>query len=100
MNCLFYPITLFILVLLSSARVSAQPLISVKDSLIEFGDVYKGATAAHEIRILNTGTAPLLIEDVASPCNCTSAVLQSNIVNAGDSTNLAIKFNSKNFLDS
>src|SRR5437016_14638788 len=76
---------------------SAQPIISVKDTLIEFGDVYKGAKPRREIRVFNNGTAPLLIEHVDSPCSCTTTALQSNIVGPNDSTGLIIQFNSADF---
>jgi hypothetical protein len=82
-----------------NATLVAQPFISLgKDSLFDFGMVYKGAIPVRHVTITNTGIAPLLIEQVNSPCGCTTTQLNKNQLAPGDTADLTIRFNSDHFI--
>jgi Protein of unknown function (DUF1573) len=65
------------------------------DSLLhDFGPVGSNTQTSHRFKITNAGSAPLQITKVNTPCGCTSSVVGETTVAPGQSTELAVTFNS------
>jgi len=61
------------------------------------GTLYSGQKSKHVFVIENQGDKPLMINKVRTSCGCTSAFTRDKVINPGESTGLAVQFNSKNF---
>ena len=76
----------------------AQPRMSVgSDTLFSFGNIYHNDRATHKVSIVNTGTSPLIIEQVNSPCKCSTTELEKTTIAPKDSALLLITFDSHSF---
>lgn len=88
---------LFSLVLIFSAASCAQlvePKASVQQMEYDFGDIQQGKTVSHSFVIVNTGGGVLKILKVNPSCGCTAAKPDKDSLNAGESTNIKVDFNS------
>ena len=99
-GCRKHFIALLASLVCSIAVAAAQPRINVSETRFAYGDMYQGERPNHVITIRNDGSSPLLIENVDSPCNCTSTQLHHSIIPPNDSSVLVITFNSEDFVDS
>ncbi|MDR1155265.1 MAG: DUF1573 domain-containing protein [Bacteroidales bacterium] len=64
---------LSVLLLLAAFSLSAQPKIAFDKIRHDFGKVKEGdGTASYDFTFKNTGTAPLIIQDVKTTCGCTT----------------------------
>jgi hypothetical protein len=50
---------------------SFLPIMTLTDTLFDFGTVHEGDVVTKEFSFINTGTAPLLITEAKSTCGCT-----------------------------
>jgi uncharacterized protein (DUF58 family) len=97
MKKLGFLLGLFTLVLVfgASAQESASgPVISFKEKSIDFGDIVQGAKVEHTFVLTNTGTAPLVISNVAATCGCTVPNWPKEPVAPGKSAEIKVSFNS------
>lgn len=84
--------------LLTSIPVSAQPKIVLeKGGSFSLDTLMAGVVTKKTIKVRNEGTAPLAISKVEASCGCTGTLLSSDTLKPGDSGDLEITFNSKNF---
>ncbi|MGM0945322.1 MAG: DUF1573 domain-containing protein [Bacteroidota bacterium] len=87
-----------VFVLLFSAQAFAQsengPVISFKEKSIDFGDLKQGDKVSHTFELTNTGTAPLVISNVAATCGCTVPSWPKEPVAPGASAKIEVSFNS------
>jgi hypothetical protein len=80
----------------TTTLVQAQT-ISITPARIDFGVVKPHEVKNQDIVIKNTGTSILKINEVEPSCGCTVAELAKKELAPGESTTLAISFNSKEF---
>lgn len=73
---------------------SGQPQIGIETEQFEFGEVVNGEIVTKDVEIINTGTAPLVIEGVSTSCGCTSAAVGKDTLEPGETTTLHIEFDS------
>jgi hypothetical protein len=83
----------FTLFLTAAAHVHAQPVISVSDSSLAFGDVYRDQKVTRDVFVFNRGNSDLNIRSVDSPCGCTTTNLEKYNIPPGDSSRLSILIN-------
>jgi len=81
------------LFLAATAHLLAQPVISVSDSSLAFGDVYRDQQVTRDVFVFNRGNSDLEIRSVDSPCGCTTTKLEKNNIPPGDSSRLSIVIN-------
>jgi len=80
-------------IILSACKPS-QPQISIEMINFDFGDVVNGTIMSKEILMKNDGEAPLIVESVSTSCSCTTASLESMVIEPGSSATLIIEFDS------
>ncbi len=72
----------------------ATPKISAQESEFNFGTVAEGQIVEHNFVVTNKGGENLEITGVGASCGCTAAKPEKNVVKAGESTKINVKFNS------
>lgn len=82
-----------VLTLLLSA-CGGQPIISLAESNLDFGDVVNGEVVVREIGVQNEGKGDLIIEAVTTSCGCTQAAIEPMTISPGNSGTLTVEFDS------
>jgi hypothetical protein len=72
---------------------SFLPIMSLKDTLFDFGTVHEGEVVTKEFFFTNTGTAPLLITEAKSTCGCTIPEWPKELIAPDSSAVILVKFN-------
>jgi hypothetical protein len=68
--------------------------ITFKEKSIDFGDIKQGDKVSHTFVFTNTGTAPLIISNVAVTCGCTATSWPKEPIAPGKSSEISVSFNS------
>ena len=72
---------------------SYLPIMTLKDTLYEFGTVNEGEIITKEFAFTNTGTAPLIITEAKSTCGCTIPEWPRGTIAPDSSGVITVKFN-------
>lgn len=80
---------------LTFAAQAAQPKITLSTELWDFGDVWYGQKLNSSVTIKNEGDEALKINRVRASCGCTAGQAKKNILQPGESTEVAVSFDSK-----
>ena len=88
---------LLLLMLISSAPVSAAPALVVENLNYDFGEIVQGAELKHNFRFHNAGDQILEISRLRSSCGCTAALLTTRRLSPGSMSELQMTFNSQGF---
>jgi len=75
---------------------SFLPIMTLKDTLFDFGTVNEGDIITREFFFTNTGTAPLLITEAKSTCGCTIPEWPKETIAPDSSGVILVKFNTTN----
>jgi hypothetical protein len=75
---------------------SFLPIMSLQDTLFDFGTVNEGDIITKEFFFTNTGTAPLLITEAKSTCGCTIPEWPKEAIAPDSSGAILVKFNTIN----
>ena len=75
---------------------SFLPIMSMRDTLYDFGTVNEGDVITKEFFFTNTGTAPLLITEAKSTCGCTVPEWPKDAIAPDSSGVILVKFNTTN----
>jgi hypothetical protein len=95
MKKLGFLLTLFALALVFQANAQATgPVITFKEKSIDFGDLTQGDKVSHTFQLTNTGTAPLIISNVAATCGCTVPSWPKEPIAPGKTAEIQVSFNS------
>lgn len=78
----------------ANAQSEAGAVITFKEKSIDFGDIVQGAKVSHTFEFTNTGSAPLVISNVAATCGCTVPSWPKEPVAPGKSAKIEVSFNS------
>ena len=74
-------------------QVKKDPKISVKGDSYDFGKIAKsGGVVSTSFVVRNEGREDLKIENISTSCGCTSAEIEKNIIEPGQSTELTVRF--------
>ncbi len=94
----FIRINLFAVVvftaILSAACTAGSPVLDLRESEADLGDIVNGEVISLEIPIRNVGADDLVIEAVTTSCGCTTADVQPSTISPGDEGRLHIRFDS------
>ena len=88
--------TVFALVFAFNANAQEQTgaAITFKEKSIDFGDITQGDKVSHTFELTNTGTAPLVISNVAVTCGCTATSWPKEPIAPGKTSEIKVSFNS------
>ncbi|MEB2777571.1 DUF1573 domain-containing protein [Algoriphagus sp. D3-2-R+10] len=88
--------TVFALVFAFNANAQEQSgaAITFKEKSIDFGDITQGDKVEHTFELTNTGSAPLIISNVAATCGCTVPSWPKDPIAPGKSSEIKVSFNS------
>ncbi|GAB3219146.1 hypothetical protein GCM10027454_08160 [Algoriphagus aestuariicola] len=85
----------FALVFRASAQEQASgAVITFEEKSVDFGDIVQGAKVEHTFVLTNSGSAPLVISNVAATCGCTVPSWPKEPVAPGKSAEIKVSFNS------
>ncbi|MBS9522859.1 DUF1573 domain-containing protein [Litoribacter ruber] len=68
--------------------------ISFAEKSKDFGDITQGDKVEHTFKFENTGSAPLVISNVAATCGCTVPAWPKEPIAPGESAEIKVSFNS------
>ena len=71
----------------------AQPSLVLDTQPYDFGKVAPDALLRHTFALSNGGTEPLVLGRVSTSCGCTTGLLGKDTLEPGESTELAVTFN-------
>lgn len=95
MRKLGFLLTLFALAVVFNVQAQvAGPVITFTESSVNFGDLTQGDKVSHTFQLKNTGTAPLIISNVAATCGCTVPSWPKDPIAPGQSAEIQVSFNS------
>jgi hypothetical protein len=79
-----------------TAPVPAEgPVLAFTEKSHDFGDIRQGDKVSYTFTFTNTGTAPLIITNVATTCGCTATGWTKEPVAPGKSGEISATFDSK-----
>jgi hypothetical protein len=79
---------------LTPEQKANAPKIVIDSAVYDFGAIKTGDKAKYDYIVKNNGKSDLLIRKIATSCGCTATNLKSQIVKPGESTIIAVEFNS------
>lgn len=91
-----FALTLALLPALLAGAAAAQS-IKLEPSAIDLGNMKQFETRTVKVKVTNVGAGLLVIEDVHADCGCTVPELKVKSLKAGESTDLVVNFDSKQF---
>ncbi|SFT85883.1 Protein of unknown function [Algoriphagus locisalis] len=96
MKKLGFLLTVFALVFAFNANAQEQSgaAITFKEKSFDFGDITQGDKVSHTFELTNSGTAPLVISNVAVTCGCTATSWPKEPIAPGKSSEIKVSFNS------
>jgi len=97
MKKLGFLLTLFALAVVFHANAQDQAtgaVITFKEKSIDFGDLTQGDKVSHTFQLTNTGSAPLIISNVAATCGCTVPSWPKEPIAPGKTAEIQVSFNS------
>lgn len=85
---------LLLLVGLAVSAAAGEPAIKFDETTHDFGNIHQAkGTAQCEFTYTNTGTAPLVIITVSSPCDCTTTSFSPKPLAPGKSETIKVTYN-------
>lgn len=91
---IFLTLLLLSATLFTACGAGASPQINLETTRLDLGDVPNGEIVTREVRVRNDGNAILVVNDIATSCGCTMAVLDAMQIEPGASAGLHIAFDS------
>ena len=67
--------------------------IQLKESSFDFGRIPQGKPVTHIFKVTNTGTTPLLLEDVQASCGCTTPEWSKEPIAPGATAEIKVGYN-------
>jgi hypothetical protein len=99
---LFFSVLSFTLVkaqtVTNTAPVASAPaeVITVKETIYDFGKIPQGKPVFHYFEIVNTGAKPIKLDNVQASCGCTTPEWNHDEIGAGASSIIKVGYNSAN----
>jgi hypothetical protein len=88
------PALMVIIGVVLAACASPPPDIALSLEYADLGEVANGEIRTIEVEVLNSGGAPLQIEQISTSCGCTTAEVEPRTIAPGSSAILRITFDS------
>ena len=80
-------------------KISAQPVLKIKDPKKNFGFVKKGEVVKINYEFTNTGTSPLIIQDTKVECSCTTVEFPKQPIAPNTTNTIIVSFDTKSVYD-
>ena len=74
-----------------------EPTVAIPKPIFDFGSVAQGEPVQHDFLVKNIGSAELQIRKILPACGCTAAVVASDRIAPGESTEIKVQFDSTGF---
>lgn len=74
----------------------APEVISLKETEYDFGKIPQGKPVTHVFTYTNTGTTPLVLDNVQASCGCTTPEWSKDAVPAGATSKITVGYNAMN----
>lgn len=88
-------IAIFLFAGLAVAQAQKTAKMEFKSETIDYGEIKKGSDGVRVFEFKNTGTAPLVIEDVKSSCGCTVPKKPEEPIMPGEIGEIEVKYDTK-----
>jgi Protein of unknown function (DUF1573) len=75
---------------------SVAEVISLKETEYDFGKIPQGKPVTHVFTFINTGTTPLVLDNVQASCGCTTPEWSKDAVPAGATSKINVGYNAMN----
>ena len=79
----------------NGTEAQRAPVIAFKEPEFDFGTVKAGEVVKHTFAFTNTGTAPLIIQNVSASCACTVPQWSREPIQPGASGKVQVQFDSE-----
>jgi hypothetical protein len=93
--------SLFILLLLAGSTIAVAqdkktegPQLTLQEESHDFGTIKEGVIAEYSFKFTNTGTQPLVLQDVRPSCGCTTPDWSKEPIQPGKTGIIHVKYNS------
>ncbi len=88
-------IVIFVLAGVVTAQAQKTAKMEFKSETIDYGEIKKGSDGLRVFEFINTGDAPLVIEDVKSSCGCTVPKKPEEPIMPGEKGEIEVKYDTK-----
>ncbi len=93
---LFLSLIAFAVIVSANAQeASTGAVISFEEKSKDFGDITQGDKVSHTFTLTNSGSAPLIISNVAATCGCTVPKWPKEPIAPGETAQVEVSFNSR-----
>lgn len=79
------------------AADDSEPTLVVSKPIFDFGTISQGQPVQHDFVIRNSGSSELQIRKILPACGCTAAVVASDRISPGESTEIKVQFDTAGF---
>jgi len=77
-----------------SAKTVAVPVVEMKETSFDFGEMQQGESVSHDFVLKNTGEADLIISAAKGSCGCTVPQWPKAPISQGEEATIKVTFNS------
>ena len=77
-----------------SAKTVAVPVVEMKETRFDFGEMQQGESVTHDFVLKNTGEADLIISAAKGSCGCTVPQWPKAPISQGEEATIKVTFNS------
>ena len=77
-----------------SAKMVAVPVVEMKETSFDFGEMQQGESVTHDFVLKNTGEADLIISAAKGSCGCTVPQWPKAPISQGEEATIKVTFNS------
>jgi|GEM_PF-1422072 len=79
----------------SSPIVSNSTVIKMEEIIHDFGNIAEGKVYSHEFKFTNSGTSPLIIENLTARCSCITPKWSKDPIAPGQTSSVIIDYDTK-----
>lgn len=76
-------------------EAKGKPELAFKRNFFDFGKIDQGTQLDHDFIVYNLGTAPLIVYEVKSPCDCTTITYPKEPIGPDQQAAIRFQYNSK-----
>lgn len=80
----------------ASADTKPADVLQLKEITYNFGKIQQGRPVTHNFEIVNTGAAPLMLENVQASCGCTTPEWSRDAIQPGATSVIKVGYNAAN----
>ncbi|MDN3202522.1 DUF1573 domain-containing protein [Algoriphagus sediminis] len=86
--------TFAVIISASAQEAATGAVIEFEEKSKDFGDITQGDKVSHTFTLTNSGSAPLIISNVAATCGCTVPKWPKEPIAPGETAQVQVSFNS------